>query len=91
MQQAQEELCQMLGISPEDLGTSPIQSRHKRSVSLSVTIRSPRSARSFVTRSGFSSGGHTPNSRASETWRLHRHSRSLDDAVSHDLTSAGLY
>lgn len=79
MQQAQEELCEMLGISPEDLRATPVSSRPKRSMSLSATMRSPRSAHSFMTRS--SSDGLSPNLRVSETWRLHR-SHSLDGMVS---------
>lgn len=77
MQQAQEELCQMLGISPEDLHAQPIQPRPKRSMSMSATLPSPRSARSLVSRSN--SVIYTPGSRASETWPSHQRSRSIDD------------
>ena len=72
MQQAQEEICEMLGISPEDLRAPPAETRPKRSMSLTAAT-SPASARSFATRSN--SVLYSPK----DPWRTHHRSRSIDD------------
>ncbi|EKM57074.1 uncharacterized protein PHACADRAFT_172756 [Phanerochaete carnosa HHB-10118-sp] len=77
MQKAQEELCKMLGISPEDLRGSPIRTHNKRSLSLSATMQNPRNVHSFVSRR--KSEIHTPNTGASDGFRIHRHSQNIND------------
>lgn len=77
MQQAQEELCEMLGISPEDLRGPAIETRHKRSRSHSAAMQSPRSPRSFASRT--KSEIYTPNTSASDSFRIHHRSRTIDD------------
>lgn len=82
MQQAQEELCEMLGISPEDLVAPPVENRPKRSVSLSAG-QSPASPHSFLTRTN--SEIYSPK----ETRRFLHRSRSIDDRTA-VLASIGM-
>ena len=77
MQQAQEELCAMLGISPEDLRAPALETRPKRAVSLSATLASPHSPRAFLARTV--SESYTPSTSASDSFRFHRRSRTIDD------------
>ncbi|GJE93400.1 hypothetical protein PsYK624_095590 [Phanerochaete sordida] len=77
MLQAQEELCAMLGISPEDLRVPAIETRPKRSMSLSAALQTPHSPRSFLPRTV--SESYTPSTSASESFRFHRRSRTIDD------------